>query len=78
MNHMIAELPSALRVSSQPSSSATGSMGREVMPMMVIMAYRPPVSCGLTGWAGQIRRAMNYLSANAMEARGSETSMDTH
>jgi hypothetical protein len=48
MHHRMAELPSAFRVSSTPSSRPTGSIVTEQVPMMTIMAKRPPVLLGFT------------------------------
>lgn len=44
----MAELPSAFRVSSTPSSRPTGSIVTEPVPMMTMMAKRPPVLSGFT------------------------------
>ena len=48
VHHRMAELPSAFRVSSTPSSRPTGSIDTEQMPMITIMAKRPPVLSGFT------------------------------
>jgi hypothetical protein len=48
MNQRTAELPSAFRVSSQPSSSPTGRIVMPVTPITVIITNSPAVLCGFT------------------------------
>ena len=70
MNQRMAELPSAFRVNSQPSSSATGSSAIELAPMTANITYNPATSLVRTSVPIKIQYKMQDGTREVEERRG--------